>query len=90
MNEVEGSMKTLNDELRHDIAQAGGEPLRLLDPESGQEYVVLHADVYDRLKLVLQYQDANFDPRDAYASILKAWDKDDELPEQYVEYLQGE
>lgn len=32
-------------------------------------------------------KDYEIDPREAYAAILRAWNADDENPEQYLEYL---
>jgi hypothetical protein len=43
----------LSEELRREIGRAGREPLRLVDPETKEEFVVLRADVYERLRRLL-------------------------------------
>ena len=43
-------MPTLTAELRQEIAKAGGNPVRLEDPETNTAYVLLRAEEYDRLK----------------------------------------
>jgi hypothetical protein len=42
-------MATLTPEQRQEIQRAGGEPVRLADPETQTEYVILKANVYDRI-----------------------------------------
>jgi hypothetical protein len=43
-------MATLTAELRHEIEKAGDEPVRLEDPETHATYVLLKAEVYERIK----------------------------------------
>jgi hypothetical protein len=43
-------MPALTPELRQEIAKAGGNPVRLEDPETNTAYVLLRAEEYDRLK----------------------------------------
>ena len=56
-----------------DSARAG-EPVRAVDPETQTELVVLRADVYERLKSLLE----DFDPRETYEAFRQAagdeWD----------------
>jgi hypothetical protein len=40
----------LTEEQRRELREAGGEILMLRDPDTQQEYVLLPADVYERLK----------------------------------------
>ncbi len=42
-------MGTLTPELKRAIEQAGDSPLRLTDPETHRNYVLVSADIYDRL-----------------------------------------
>ncbi|MFL5340087.1 MAG: hypothetical protein ACJ8F7_08040 [Gemmataceae bacterium] len=42
-------MPNLTDELRRSVEAAGGAPLRLTDPATCQEYVLIRADLFDRL-----------------------------------------
>jgi hypothetical protein len=56
----------------------------------GRDCVVLRREIYDRVKRVLDYDSGDYSPRETYAAVLKAWDQDDENPEQYLEYLRDE
>jgi hypothetical protein len=42
-------MDTLTPELKRAIEQAGDSPIRLTDPATRRDYVLVSADVYDRL-----------------------------------------
>ncbi len=42
-------METLTPELKQAIKQAGDSPIRLTDPETHLNYVLVSADTYDRL-----------------------------------------
>ena len=42
-------MVTITPEQRKLVEQAGNSPVRIADAETEQEYVLLRADVYDRL-----------------------------------------
>jgi hypothetical protein len=42
-------METLTPELKQAVEQARGSPVRLIDPESHHAYVLIDADVYERL-----------------------------------------
>jgi hypothetical protein len=42
-------MGTLTPELKRAVEQAGDSPVRLTDPETHRNYVLVRADVYDRL-----------------------------------------
>ena len=55
-----------------------GEPLRFTDPDVGQEFVGLRADVFDRVKLV--FDDGDFDPSEALPLIWQAMKEDWEDP----------
>ncbi len=59
-------------------AAKSGEPIRVM--AEGVEMVILRADVYDRVKRVLEADE--IDPRDTYAAVLRAWDQDDN-PKDY-------
>lgn len=52
-------------------------------------YVIVREDVFEKLKsLPVAYDDGDFPISEIYPAILAAWDKDDENPEQYLEYLE--
>jgi PHD/YefM family antitoxin component YafN of YafNO toxin-antitoxin module len=42
-------METLTPELKRAIDEAGDSPLRLTDPQTQRSYVLVSADVYDRM-----------------------------------------
>lgn len=42
-------MSTLTPDLKRAIEQAGESPVRLTDPETHRDYVLVSADTYDRL-----------------------------------------
>ncbi len=61
-------MTTLTQEQRQLLKQGGGEPLRLVDPETNQEYVLLQAEVYQRLQVLLK----DLAPRELYPLLHRA------------------
>ena len=44
-------METLTPELKHAVEQAGNSPVRLMDPETHRAYVLVSAEVFERLLL---------------------------------------
>jgi hypothetical protein len=42
-------MDTLTPELRHAVEQAGDSPVRLMDPETHRAYVLVSAEIFERL-----------------------------------------
>ncbi len=54
------SLDTLTPELKHAISQAGDSPVRLTDPETHRDYVLVSAEVYEQLmdREVRREQDA--------------------------------
>ncbi|HLZ09576.1 MAG TPA: hypothetical protein VKT80_13360 [Chloroflexota bacterium] len=84
-------MPQLTDELRREVRAAGDTPLRLTDPETLREYVLVRADVFDRLRGFL-YDDGEYDPRVGAAlmnEIMAEDDKDDPYLESYQNYQSG-
>ncbi len=51
-----------------------------------QDCVVVQQEVFDRMKDAAA-DASDLAPRDAYATVLNAIDKDDEAPDQYLKYL---
>ena len=45
---------TLTSEIRKALEEAGEQPLEIIDPETQQRYMLLKADVFDRLHRLLQ------------------------------------
>ena len=56
----------LTEEERREVRQGNRNPVRLTDPDTQREYILLPAEVYDRLKSLL-YDDGDFDPAVGYA-----------------------
>lgn len=50
-------MIDITSEVRRAIEDAGDEPPRLVDPETQAEYVLLRADLYDRIRSVIDAGD---------------------------------
>jgi len=44
----------------------------------GRQCVVLRQDVYDRVKRIMEYDDSEMNPEEAYAAILAAWDQEED------------
>jgi len=55
-------MTTITPELRIAIEQAGGQPVKLTDPETNSVYIIVRAEVYERMCALRD----DFDIRDAY------------------------
>jgi hypothetical protein len=89
-------MTTLTPEQRQLVEQAGGAPVRLEDPETREEYVLLKRDVYEHLLNPEEVErvdlsddeDREFHPRDAYPAIDQAFAEgwDDPKMAAYDEY----
>jgi hypothetical protein len=82
----------LTEEVRRELRQGNGSPVRLTDPETRQEYILLPAEVYDRLKCFL-YDDGEFDPALGYALTDEIMKEDWDNPkmaeyDRYDEYKQ--
>jgi hypothetical protein len=61
-------MTPLTTEQRQLLQQGGGEPLRLIDPDTNQHYVLVRAEVYEQL----QSLQMDLDPRDLYPALHRA------------------
>ena len=76
-------------EVRRAIEESGAEPPRLLDPLTNSEYVLLRADVYDRLRAILDVEDPTAEELATHMwNVMKdewedpAMDAYDEMPER--------
>jgi hypothetical protein len=47
-------MTILTGELRKAIEEAGDQPVQVIDPETNRRYVLLRADIYERLHLLFE------------------------------------
>ena len=50
----EESMTTITPEQRRLVERAGTEPVRLEDPETRQDYVLMRCEVYERLVRLME------------------------------------
>jgi antitoxin ParD1/3/4 len=74
----ESSMTTkLSDELRLALEQPGGIPVHLVDSTTNEGYVIMRADQYEKVKVVFEREDHDFDPREAYPFVDEAMQADD-------------
>jgi hypothetical protein len=73
-------MTTLTPEQRQQVQQAGDEPVRLADPETQTEYVILKAEVYDRICALAD------ETRAAYPLAMKVFGRDGWDDPQMDEY----
>jgi hypothetical protein len=64
-------MLTIPKELQQAVRALHGRPLRLTDPETQAEYVLLQAEMYDQLHGLL-YNDALLTPDERGAVLLQA------------------
>jgi len=55
-------MTTITPEIRQAIEQAGEQPVQLTDPETNSVYIIVRAEVYQRMRALCD----DFDIRDAY------------------------
>ena len=49
-------MTTLSPELQKAILDAGDQPVAVLDPQTHERYVLLRAEAYERLQLLLEHK----------------------------------
>jgi hypothetical protein len=82
-------MIELTESLQSALDCQPGEPLRLVDPRTGKTYVLVPADVYERLKAVA---DDDIDMRQVGALIernMREYDAGDPLLELYQQDSEG-
>jgi hypothetical protein len=49
-------MTTLTPELRQALREAGDQPVPVIDPDTNRRYVLVPAEVYERLHLLLHHE----------------------------------
>ncbi len=67
----------LSDELRLALEQDGGIPVHLVDTTTNEGCVIMRADQYEKIKLVFEREDQEFDPREPYPFVDDAMREDD-------------
>jgi hypothetical protein len=55
-------MMTLSAEQRRAVGEAGDRPVQIIDPETHQTYVIIKAEVYDRLLALPESAEEEIDP----------------------------
>jgi hypothetical protein len=58
-------MTELTLDQRKLLEESGGQPVRLIDPDTRKQYVLVPAELYDRLRS----KQADLDPRDLYPAL---------------------
>lgn len=64
-------MITLPKELQEAIRTSHGQPVRLADPNTNEEYIVLRADLYDQIQAML-YNDTPITNEERESLLIKA------------------
>ena len=76
----------LTEQQRRQLREGVGDPVRFTDPDTGREYVILRADVFDRMHALL---DDSLDMRQVGALVeenMREEDEGDPLLEWYQQY----
>ena len=68
-------MIELTEQQRLAVVSLPEEPTRLIDPLTREIYVLLRADLYERLRAILEEE---YDPREAYPFVDRVMAADDE------------
>jgi hypothetical protein len=66
-------MSTLSPELKQAIDEAGDAPIRITDPDSQDSFVLIRAEIYERMLAA----DGELDPREFYPMIDRIMAEDD-------------
>jgi hypothetical protein len=69
-------MVELTAEQRQMLRQANGGHARLVDPETRQEYVVIRAETYERLRSLLAEEGDNQFVHDSYPYIMEVFGRE--------------
>lgn len=83
----------LTPDLVSAVVEARGEPVRVRDPNTNQDYVLIKAELYERFRDLLADQDAGLNARQVAALIHQAMREDDEadpLLDGYQNYQRKE
>jgi hypothetical protein len=75
-------MTILSPEQRDLVRQSSGEAVRLVDPDTRQEYVLMRAEIYDQLQSFMP----DLEPRDLYPALARALKDEGWDDPQVVEY----
>ncbi len=67
----------LSDEIRLALEQQGGIPVHLVDATTNEGYVIMRAEQYEKVRIVFEREDHDFDPREAYPFVDEVMQEDD-------------
>ena len=79
-------MPTLSPEQKQAIDQAGDAPIRITDPDSDASFVLIRAEVYERMLVAAE---GDLDPREFYPAIDRIMAEDD-AQDPYLSIYQDE
>jgi hypothetical protein len=82
---LEGLMPTITPEQKQAVDRAGDAPVPITDPQSGASFVLLKADVYERM-LAASGEEA--DPREGYPVVDRIMASDD-VDDPYLHIYQA-
>ncbi len=68
-------MIQLTQQQHMELEATSGEPIRAVDPENSAEYVLVRADVYDRLRKIFTEQDSLWS-QGAHAAAMEVFARD--------------
>jgi hypothetical protein len=83
----------LSDELRLALEQEDGIPVHLVDATTNKTYVIMRVDQYEKVKVVFEREDHDFDPAEAYPfvdEVMQEDDSDDPTLESYQSFSRKE
>jgi hypothetical protein len=63
-------MTTITPEQRVAVAEAGDAPVELADPQTGTAYVLLRADIYQRMRELLEAEEVR-EEQDAWSRLAR-------------------
>jgi hypothetical protein len=78
----------LSEELRLALERDGQIPVHVVDSTTNENYVIMRADQYERVKAVFERDDEDFDPSAAYPFIDEAM-RDDDVNDPTLESYQS-
>ncbi len=67
----------LSDEIRLALEKAGSIPVHLVDTTTKENYVIMRADQYAKVKIVFEQEEYDFDVREAYPFVDEVMQDDD-------------
>jgi hypothetical protein len=79
-------MTTITPELRRAIEEGGGQPTRLVDPETNEAYVLIPAEQFEKLRSLLSERGEIGNPYPSVDRVFGAEGWDDPTMDVYDDY----